>query len=89
MCVHGIQANLKVIVKVHREHDICETYIVDTDAYDVQWNHHRRRTRDFFVHPVSSTFGHITCVKFAFVVHLGRTVHSFPVGLHFHGRVPR
>jgi hypothetical protein len=67
---HGIQANLKVIVKVHREHDICETYIVDTDAYDVQWNHHRRRTRDFFIHPVSSTFGHITCVKFAFVVHL-------------------
>lgn len=65
----GIQANLKVVLKVYREHGICETFIVDTDAYDVEWNHHKRRTRDFFVHPFSNTFGHIKCVKFSFIVH--------------------
>jgi hypothetical protein len=68
---YGIQANLKVVLRVYREHGICETFLVDSDAYDVQWNHHRRHTRDFFVRPFCSTFGRITCVKFAFVVHLG------------------
>jgi hypothetical protein len=66
----GIQANVKVVLRVYRDHNICETFIVDTDAYDVQWNHHKRRTRDFFVHPVSSSFGHIRSVRFAFIVHV-------------------
>ena len=67
---YGIQANLKVVLKVYRDQGICETYVVDTDAYDVEWNHHRRQTRDFYVHPFSSAFGHVNCVKFAFIVHL-------------------
>ena len=30
---YGVQANVKVILKTYRDHNICETYIVDTDAY--------------------------------------------------------
>jgi len=68
---HGVQANIKVIIKVYRERDnVCETYIVDTDPYDIQWNFHRRATRDFVVLPFSSHFGYISCVKFSFVVHV-------------------
>ena len=51
---YGVQANLKVILKVYREHNICETYIVDTDAYDIQWDRHKRRTRDFYILPHSN-----------------------------------
>jgi len=67
---HGAQLNLKVILRVYRDNAICETFVIDTDPYDIEWNHHRRRTRDFYIHPFSSSFGHIRCVKFAFVVHL-------------------
>ena len=73
---HGVQANVKLILRVYREHNICETYVVDTDPYDIHWDHHKRRTRDFYIHPFSSSFGHTTCVKFAYVVHLGE--HSIP-----------
>jgi len=66
---YGVQANIKVILKVYRA-EICETYIVDTDAYDIQWDRHKRCTRDFYIHPLSRDFGPINCVKFAFVVHL-------------------
>ena len=68
---HGDQMNLKVVLKVYRQHNICETYIVDTDAYDIKWNHHRRRTRDFYIHPFSNSFGVINCVKFSFLIHQG------------------
>jgi len=67
---YGMSANLKVIVKVYRD-AVCETYIVDTDAFDIHWDRHRRATRDFYVHPFSSQFGKINCIKFAFIVHLG------------------
>jgi hypothetical protein len=67
---HGVSANLKVILRVYRQ-EVCETYIVDTDAFDVEWNRHRRRTRDFYVLPYSPRLGPISCVKFSFVVHLG------------------
>ncbi|GFO71320.1 hypothetical protein BJAS_P0719 [Bathymodiolus japonicus methanotrophic gill symbiont] len=66
---HGEQVNLKAILKVYRQHNICETYVVDTDAYDIKWNHHRRRTRDFYIHPYSNSFGVINCVKFSFLIH--------------------
>ena len=72
---HGVSANLKVLIKVYRG-KICETYLVDTDAYDVQWDNHKRSTRDFYILPFSSHFGQISCVKFAFIVHLGE--HSIP-----------
>jgi hypothetical protein len=65
----GVQANLKVVLKVYRDH-ICETYIIDTDEYDVQWNRHKRCTRDFYIHPFSNNFGRINCIKFSFIVHL-------------------
>jgi len=65
----GTQANIKVVLKVYRD-QVCETYIVDTDAYDVHWDHHKRRTRDFYIHPFSLHFGQISCVKFSFLVHL-------------------
>lgn len=67
---HGMSANLKVVIKVYRD-AVCETYIVDTDPYDIQWDRHKRGTRDFYIHPFSSQFGKINCIKFAFVVHLG------------------
>jgi hypothetical protein len=69
--------NLKVILKVYRSDGICEHFIVDTDCCEVQpWNH-KRVTREFFVHPFPMKMGRITCVKFAFVIHLGeRSIRS-------------
>ena len=67
---YGVQANVKVILKVYRDNSICETYIVDTDAYDIQWDRHKRSTRDFYIHPFSNNFGQINCIKFSFIVHL-------------------
>lgn len=67
---YGAQANVKVVLKIYRDHDVCETYIVDTDAYDVQWNRHKRCTRDFYVLPFSAHFGQILCIKFSYLVHL-------------------
>jgi hypothetical protein len=66
----GASANLKVVLRVYREH-ICETFVVDTDPYDVHWDHHRRRTRDFYILPHSRELGPIRCVKFAYIVHVG------------------
>lgn len=66
----GIQANVKVILKVYREDSICETYFVDTDAFEVQWNRHKRCTRDFYILPLSEQFGPASCIKFSFVVHM-------------------
>lgn len=67
---HGASANLKVILKVYRDNHVCETYVVDTDAYDIHWDRHKRSTRDFYVYPHSTHLGKINCIKFAFVVHL-------------------
>ncbi len=66
----GVQANIKVVLKVYRDNNICETYIVDTDAYDIHWDRHKRRTRDFYVHPFSLQFGQINCIKIAYLIHL-------------------
>ncbi len=73
---HGVQANLKVILKVYRDEKVCERYIVDTEAYDIQWNRHKRSTRDFYVLPESTHFGRINCIKISYIVHLGE--HSIP-----------
>lgn len=77
---HGVSANLKVVLKVYRD-TLCETYIVDTDAYNEEWNRHQRATRDFFVLPFSQQFGAIHCIKFSFIVHLGE--HSIPSKLDY------
>ncbi|PPD25683.1 MAG: phospholipase, partial [Methylomonas sp.] len=72
---HGLSANLKVVIKVYRD-AVCETYIVDTDPYDIEWDRHKRATRDFYIQPFSTHFGRINCVKFSFIVHLGE--HAIP-----------
>jgi len=77
----GVRANVKVILRVYRADQICETYLVDTDPYDIHWDRHKRRTRDFYVHPFSRNFGPIHCVKFSFVVHLDE--HSIPSQLEY------
>ena len=50
----GVQANVKVMLKVYRDQGVCETFIVDTDPFDIQWDRHKRRTRDFYIHPHSN-----------------------------------
>lgn len=67
----GIDTNVKVILKIYRTDGTCEQFIVDTDYYDVQPGHHKRVTREFFIHPSPMKLGQITCVKFAYVFHLG------------------
>ncbi len=64
-------SNLKVIIKVYRNDGVCESFIVDTDFYDVQPFQHTRVTRDFFIHPFPMKLGRINCVKFSYVFHLG------------------
>jgi len=66
----GVQVNVKVVLKVYREQGRCETYLVDTDAYDIQWDRHKRKTRDFYILPFSNHFGPISSVRFAYLVHL-------------------
>ena len=66
---HGAQLNLKVILKVYSNNGICETYVIDTEPYDIEWNRHKRSTRDFYIHPFSSTYGQVNCVKFSFIIH--------------------
>ncbi len=67
---YGTRVNIKVILRVYRDHNIRETYIVDTEPYDIQWNHHRRHTRNFYIHPISVNLGRANCVKFSYIVHL-------------------
>jgi hypothetical protein len=66
---HGAEINLKIILKVYSNHGICETYIVDTEPYDIEWNRHKRRTRDFYIHPFSETYGQVNCIKFSYIIH--------------------
>ncbi len=72
----GAELNLKVVLKVYRDH-VCEQFIVDTEAYDVRWNDHKRVTRDFYIHPFAMKLGHAQRVAFSFIVHLhGRSIPS-------------
>jgi hypothetical protein len=63
-------ANIKVLLQVYRDQGIRESYIVDTDPFDVGFGCHKRNTRDFYILPDSSHFGPVRCVKFAFIAHL-------------------
>ena len=67
----GPDLNIKVIFKVYRSDGVCEHFVVDTDPRTSQWNYHQRVTRDFFVHPFPKHLGRVTCVKFAYIVHVG------------------
>jgi hypothetical protein len=66
----GRTLNVKVVLKVWRADSVCERLLVDTDPYEVEWNRHKRVTRDFCVCPHSTTLPRITCAKFSFIVHL-------------------
>lgn len=67
--LYGTNLNLKVIIRVYRN-TCCETFLSDTDPYEIKWNRHKRVTRKFFIHPLSVKTGKIICVKFSFIVHL-------------------
>ena len=82
----GGELNLKVVLRVYRSGDTCEEFIVDTDAYDVQWNFHKRVTRDFYVHPLAMKLGHVKRVGFSFIAHIqGKSIPSQYEYLFFDG----
>ena len=73
-CLHfqvdwGVETNVKVVVKVFHEDGTFEQYLAHTDPYDVEWNRHKRVTRDIFIHPQSMHQGRVTCVKFSYILH--------------------
>ena len=72
----GKEINLKVLLKVFRRDGTCEKLLIDTDPYDIEWDRHKRVTRDFYLLPESAKFGRISFVKCAFIVH--RSEHSIP-----------
>jgi hypothetical protein len=73
----GAEMNLKVVLKVWRTGGVCEHFLVDTDPYELDWNRHKRVTRDFFVHPFPAGLGRTTAVCFSYIVHLhGRSIPS-------------
>ena len=65
----GSEVNVKVILKVHRPNGVCEHFLVETDPVDVEWDRHRRLTRDCFLHPYCDLLGPITSVVFSYIVH--------------------
>jgi len=82
----GGELNLKVVLRVYRSGDTCEEFIVDTDAYDIQWNFHKRVTRDFYVHPFAMKLGHVKRVGFSFIAHIqGKSIPSQYEYLFFDG----
>lgn len=66
----GASLNLKVLITVLRTDGSCERLLVDTDPCDIEWNRHRRVTRDFYLVPHAAHLGRITCVRCAFIAHL-------------------
>jgi len=66
----GHDLNLKVVLNVYRSDSICERFIVDTDPHDVQWDRHKRVTRDFYIHPFPAKSGAVTRVTFSYIAHL-------------------
>lgn len=64
----GPEVNVKVMLKVYRD-DTCEHFIVDTEPADGRWDFHRRRTRDFYVHPHPVKHSRVHAVKFSYIVH--------------------
>lgn len=85
----GTEVNLKVVLHVYRSDGTRERFLCDTDPYEVEWNRHRRVTRDFYLLPAAPNLGRIACVKCAYIVHdRGRSIPSqyeyiFMDGCHF------
>jgi len=85
----GPEVNLKVVLRVYHSDGTREQFLSDTDPYEIQWNSHKRVTRDFYLLPCPSKLGRINCVKCAYIAHFrGRSVPSqfeyiFMDGCHF------
>lgn len=72
----GAELNLKILLRVRRADGVTETYLVDTDPENGDWNLHTRVTRDFYLHPFPPGLGPVTAVTFAWIAHLrGRSHH--------------
>ncbi len=65
----GPEMNIKVVARVFYEDGSFDRYLAHTDAFDIQWDRHRRATRDLFVRVHCPQRGRATCVKFAFILH--------------------
>ena len=73
----GPEVNLKVLLRVYRSDGTREQFLSDADAHEIQWNSHKRVTRDFYIQPFSSKLGRVVCVKCAYIVHYrGRSIPS-------------
>ncbi|MGA8156306.1 MAG: hypothetical protein WB822_08875 [Rhodoplanes sp.] len=77
----GPDLNIKVVLNVYRSCGVCERFIVDTDSYDVQWDRHKRVTRDLYIYPSPAKLGHVTRVTFSharrlYCRHSGRARHQ-------------
>ncbi len=74
---YGVDVNLKIVLKSYSNDQVCDIFVIDTDPYEIQWNHHIRTSRDFYIHPFSQVTGQVNCVKFSFIVHYqGRSIPS-------------
>lgn len=65
----GAAMNVKVVLSIQRTDGLIERLLVDTDAYDIEWNRHRRVTREFCLCPRPLDLAPIVSVRCAFVVH--------------------
>ena len=62
--------NIKIILKVFRQDNTLEQFVIDTDLTAQQsWNYHQRVSRDFFIYPFSHKHGPANCVKFSYIIH--------------------
>ena len=68
-----------MLLKVYRADGVVEHFVVDTEAAAGDMELHQRVTRDFFIHPFPKHLGRVTCVKFSYIVHHGRTLDPLPV----------
>jgi len=73
----GVAVDVKVILKITRADGVCERLLVDTDPYDIEWNRHRRATRDFHLCVQAAHHGRVAGVRCSFIVHRdGRSIPS-------------
>ena len=66
ICFFAFRPMSKSLLKVYRERRICETYIVDTDAFDCTMGSPQTQHSRVYI---TDDFGPNHCVKFAFIIH--------------------
>lgn len=73
----GPELNIKVLLNVYYEDGAVSQYMAHTEPVNVQWDRHQRITRDLFIQPRHMHQGHVTCVKFSYILHhQGRSIPS-------------